>query len=491
MRRIFGRRLCAPVSSLWLSRTYRVDYSLTSASVSTMSPPKSTSKRPAPDNRSISPPPLKRKAQTAISKSAVANFFTPASQKPKEPTVWSERSPDDKPPATLLVAKYPSTTTDEKSDTKRRKIAAFDLDSTLIATSSGKKHADDPADWKWWHNSVPARVRQLYHDDGYQVVIFTNQGGLTLHPDPKAKAPTKLTKNRVANFKTKCNAVLGQLGIPITLYAATGKDIFRKPRSGMWEELKKDYNLPEEEIDRENSIFVGDAGGRTAELKGQAKDFSCSDRNLASNIGIKYLTPEEYFLGEQPRDFKREFDLDHFPLLEEAETAGSPKFAKKHEKEVVLFVGPPGAGKSTFFWKELKPLGYERVNQDLLKSKDKCLKAAAEWLKEGESVVIDNTNADPDTRAQWIDLAKKHKVPIRCVWFKTPLHLCEHNSAVRALNKSLNPEDRQLLPQLAFNGFKSRFKEPKDKEGFDEIVDLEFKFKGSKEEYAIWGKYWV
>lgn len=218
------------------------------------------------------------------------------------------------------------------------------------------------------------------------MVIFTNQGGLTLHPDPKTKAPVKLTKNRVAGFKAKCNAVLGQLGIPVTLYAATGKDIFRKPRSGMWEELKKDYSLPEEEIDRENSIFVGDAGGRTAELKGQAKDFSCSDRNLASNIGIKYLTPEEYFLGEKSREFKRDFDLEHFPLPEEEEE--TPRFEKKHEKEIVLFVGPPGAGKSTFFWKELKPLGYERVNQDLLKSKDKCFKTATEWLKEGESVVI-------------------------------------------------------------------------------------------------------
>lgn len=49
----------------------------------------------------------------------------------------------------------------------------------------------------------------------------------------------------------------------------------------------------------------------------------------------------------------------------------------------------------------------------------------------------DNTNADPDTRAIWIDLAKKHGVPIRCVWFKTPLVVCEHNDAVRSLNASV------------------------------------------------------
>ena len=49
--------------------------------------------------------------------------------------------------------------------------------------------------------------------------------------------------------------------------------------------------------------------------------------------------------------------------------------------------------------------------------------------------LTDNTNPDPNTRAQWIDLAKKFKVPIRCVWFKTPVRLCEHNDMVRAMNQ--------------------------------------------------------
>jgi hypothetical protein len=48
--------------------------------------------------------------------------------------------------------------------------------------------------------------------------------------------------------------------------------------------------------------------------------------------------------------------------------------------------------------------------------------------------VTDNTNADPDTRAHWIALAKKLKVPIRCILFTAPPRLCEHNDTVRALN---------------------------------------------------------
>lgn len=311
----------------------------------------------------------------------------------------------------------------------------------------------------------------------YQVIIFTNQGGLVLHADPKAKTP-KSKLDRVPQFKQKCSAALSQLDIPTTLYAATGKDIFRKPRPGMWNEMKADYNFvsdSNDSIDLENSIFVGDAGGRQSELvatgtttatatatakgtgKGKGgggatatpKDFSCSDRNLAHNVGIKYQTPEEFFLGEEPRNFTRDFDLVKYPPAEE-EGTNEVLFTKLSPQELILFVGPPGAGKSTFYWRHLKPLGYERVNQDVLKSKDKCFKAAAEYLKEGDSVVVDNTNPDPDTRKQWVELAQKQGVPVRCVWFRTPLVVCEHNDAVRSLNKPVSSSSSSSLFHFMF-----------------------------------------
>ncbi|KAH6684945.1 bifunctional polynucleotide phosphatase/kinase [Plectosphaerella plurivora] len=466
-----------------------------------MSPASGSKRKPA--DGSISPPPLRRKIVSGTTKTAIANFFTPASQKPKSRTIWTERAPNEDVPETLLVARYEPEKAEDPRGPKRRKIAAFDLDSTLITTASGKQHASEANDWKWWHHSVPARLKELYNDEGYRVIIISNQGGLTLHPDPNTKGPKAGTKNRVAAYKQKCSAILTQLDIPITLYAATGKDIYRKPRPGIWAELCDDWDLTDD-VDLENSFFVGDAGGRGAVVstqkgvKGTAKDFSCSDRNFAHNVGVAYKTPEEFFLGEQPRDFVRDFDLVTY-AAEEATEGDEPLFEKKNDTDVVLFCGPPGAGKSTFFWKHLKPLGYERVNQDLLQSRDKCIKVAKECLGKGQSVAIvrltteptDNTNADPATRAIWVDLAKKHDIPIRCVWFKTPLIVCEHNDAVRALNKSMNPESRVVLPKLAFNGFKSRFKEPKASEGFQDITEVEFRFRGSEEERGIWARYWV
>ncbi|KAI3395319.1 hypothetical protein diail_1431 [Diaporthe ilicicola] len=460
----------------------------------------SSSKRQRPaaaddlNDPSISPPPVKRKVQSTVTNGAVANFFKPTSQKQDQPRVaWSERAPDHDSPATLLVGRYEgSGTADEPPDNpSRTKVAAFDLDSTLITSASGKKFANDPLDWKWWDSTVPAKLRSIHHD-GYRVVILSNQNGLSLHREPGAKGPDN-TK-RVAPFKQKISAILTQLDIPTSIYAATGKDVYRKPRTGMWTELCNDYGL--KDIDKDASIFVGDAGGRVAVPasggnKAVSKDFSCSDRNFAHNAGIKYLAPEEFFLGEKPRGFLRDFDLASYTFPNHHDELEDVVFEKKNDTDIVLFCGPPGAGKSTFFWRYLKPLGYERVNQDILKSKDKCFRAAKEHLEEGEPVAVDSTNPDPAVRGQWVDLARNAGVPIRCVWFKTPLSTAEHNDAVRAMNKDMNPEARSALPKPAFNGYASRFKEPKIKEGFQDVVEVDFKFRGTEEEFAIWSRYWL
>ena len=67
------------------------------------------------------------------------------------------------------------------------------------------------------------------------------------------------------------------LDLPISIYAATAKDMYRKPRTGMWEEFLKENDINSESVDVQNSFFVGDAGGRPAAFNARS-DFSCSDR---------------------------------------------------------------------------------------------------------------------------------------------------------------------------------------------------------------------
>lgn len=80
------------------------------------------------------------------------------------------------------------------------------------------------------------------------------------------------------------------------------------------------------------------------------------------------------------------------------------KFTRKYPLELVIFCGSPGSGKSTYFWNNLEPLGYERINQDILKTvgptpsirsppsdkskRPKCLKVARELLEAKKSVAV-------------------------------------------------------------------------------------------------------
>jgi bifunctional polynucleotide phosphatase/kinase len=109
----------------------------------------------------------------------------------------------------------------------------------------------------------------------FLLVIISNQAGIALKSDTKAP---KVLHTRLAVFKSKVNAVFGQLDLPISIYAATEKDMYRKPRIGMWMELLEDWdlNIPNT-INLSDSFFVGDAGGRLP-AAGLAKDFSSSDR---------------------------------------------------------------------------------------------------------------------------------------------------------------------------------------------------------------------
>jgi len=280
-----------------------------------------------------------------------------------------------------------------------------------------------------------------------------------------------------------------QLDIPLSLYAATQHDEYRKPRVGMWREFLDDYDLDVDVdkainigVDLEESFFVGDAAGR----KG---DHSCVDRDFASNVGISFKTPEELFLGAAHEQITREFDPSVF--LDTVSKSQPARYTKRHPLDIVMFCGSPGSGKSTFYWKQLKPIGYERVNQDLLKSRQKCLKVAKDLLSAGTSVAIDNTNAGPETRAYWTQLANEMKVPIRCVYFTAPLGLCKHNDAVRASNPNLNPESRTILPTIAFHDFARRFREPQLSEGFEDIIRVDFHFEGGEESKKIWSKYWI
>ena len=51
-------------------------------------------------------------------------------------------------------------------------------------------------------------------------------------------------------------------------------------------------------------------------------------------------------------------------------------------------MGYPALGKTSFFRAHFASAGYTHINQDTLKTRDKCVKATGEALKDGQSVVV-------------------------------------------------------------------------------------------------------
>jgi bifunctional polynucleotide phosphatase/kinase len=301
------------------------------------------------------------------------------------------------------------------------KLISFDLDGTLIATKSGATFPKNKDDWKLWHESVPQKLKEFI-TQGFRVVIFTNQGGVGSG------------KVKPQDFIAKITAIREALQVPLLVLASTGEDNFRKPATGMWDHFHQHLNSGIM-VDLSESYYVGDAAGRPASGK-RKKDFSDSDLKFALNVGLKFQTPEQFFLGEKEKEDEKvapSFD----PRKVETTGAlfkGEPADAKvvAEGQEVVIFVGPPAGGKSTF-WQNYMP-EYGRVNRDTLKTKEKCVAKMREFLGQKKSCVIDNTNPTKEDRKIFLDVAKEISTTCTYRLYRGPgqMFLVQHREECRS-----------------------------------------------------------
>lgn len=106
------------------------------------------------------------------------------------------------------------------------------------------------------------------HSASYHVVVVSNQKKVSIQKELKAG---RSDSKSLTNFKERAAAVMKALDIPLSVYAATEDDGYRKPRTGMWEEFLDEHDFDVSGVDLTSSIFVGDAAGRP-------RDHSAVDR---------------------------------------------------------------------------------------------------------------------------------------------------------------------------------------------------------------------
>jgi bifunctional polynucleotide phosphatase/kinase len=332
-------------------------------------------------------------------------------------------------------------------------IVAFDLDGTIIKTKSGKAFGETKNDWIFFSPNVPAVLKSLY-ESGKYVAIISNQNGVG-----------KCHGLSLEDLKHKLDSILSKLQCPVDVFCAFEKDQYRKPRTEGWMWL-----LGRRVIDFSSlpSVYVGDAAGRPK--RGHVKkDFSASDLKFAMNCGatvritfqcllfyfvfgnipLQFATPEAHFLGSvDPANCVFSEDNYGFSWRNYCEVCVAATilfinieyllhcFYKKRIRssnpavidssiiqsspvrpEIILLVGPPASGKSTFCRTKLS--SHTWVNQDTLKTKARCLSYAEEALQSGNSVVVDSTNPTVESRRDWVSLSRQKNVEVCCVHYQS------------------------------------------------------------------------
>jgi bifunctional polynucleotide phosphatase/kinase len=305
-----------------------------------------------------------------------------------------------------------------------KKLACFDLDHTLLKPKGNRKFAKGPDDAQLVFDNIPEKLQEL-RDDGWKIVIFTNQ---------KKKDVSVVVKN----IYTKVDR---ELASDIDIFIAHKNDFYRKPAMGMWDKLIELNGLPEE------AFYVGDAAGRE-------NDFSDSDRCFAHNCKIDFFTPEQYFLGKDDPlpERKTEWPYAILPEL----TIRRPT--------IIMMVGRQGCGKSSYVRKLCLQYPQTKVvSNDKTGSASKTRTLLRKYVRNKERIiVIDNTHSSAKSRQYFLSEVSGYLV--YCVISDLEEKFCRHLDCYRSYVKKI-----RRIPDVAIRVFNKKYEVPKRTEGFDHL----------------------
>jgi predicted kinase len=133
---------------------------------------------------------------------------------------------------------------------------------------------------------------------------------------------------------------------------------------------------------------------------------------------------------------------------------------------MIVLVGNIGSGKSTWASKQI---GYEVINQDILGSREKCIKLAQQYLKEGKSVIIDRTNINRKQRSYWLAIASNFNIEPTCINFSNDKELAINMVKNRKNHKTITKDVSSEKINDIFDSFEKSYEAPEPLEGFCNI----------------------
>ena len=306
-----------------------------------------------------------------------------------------------------------------------KKIAAFDLDDTLINTKSGKKLAKEMTDWKLMNDKVKPKLQELVKK-GYSIIIFTNQKGVG-------------KSGKFSDFEDKIKAIKDELGINLTAYVSLKDDYNRKPFPGMFE-----YHTSQHPVDKTHSFYVGDAYS-------DVEAFSDSDYKFALNNKIPFYIADNYFNEENPTPYTIPIKS---PLESYYGKMDETKLAEITKAKYVLLVSPPASGKSTFCEKYLP--NHLRLSKDDYATPKLYKNAVKDAVNQGKSIVFDNTHATQKSRDEIIELLPKNTEVLYIVR-NIPKDIAMYLNRYRYYTTR---NESKYLPDIAIHVWYKNYEEP-------------------------------
>lgn len=131
--------------------------------------------------------------------------------------------------------------------------------------------------------------------------------------------------------------------------------------------------------------------------------------------------------------------------------------------EALLFIGLPGAGKSTF-WKQRFFDTHLRINRDQLRTEPRERALLATCLNSRIRFALDNTNSTRATRAPIIERAANAKFRVHAFYFEPDYEACLQRNARR--------RGKACVPIVAIKAIAARLQQPGFNEGFSSIFSV-------------------
>ena len=131
-----------------------------------------------------------------------------------------------------------------------------------------------------------------------------------------------------------------------------------------------------------------------------------------------------------------------------------------HKSELVIFIGIPGSGKTSFYKERFFP-SHMYVSLDQVKSRSAERELLKFCLSRNKNCLIDNTNVQRWDRARYIAAAKS--CGFRVIGY------CFVTKKDDALVRNAQRPESSRVPDIAIHSAYAKMEYPKMREGFDEL----------------------